>query len=362
MADFRINQSTPTLPIAQPQPNMIDSLTQGLGTGMNLGFQARQQQQLKEEMELKKKEADDRAFDSFTTSILALNKIPSKLRPDYFKAVVVPKAQQVGYDFDPNSYDKSDDDFVEQAVQLIESFQKSPELVSRDDVRGGLHILTLKASQSGDDEQSNRLMELSKQYEPPKKSSFMRPVSSRVTEDGKPIFWDSGVGSYMTTNDAGEPEPYTGRQLPASQNPTGGAETQLRDVLQQRGLVDGAMKKLTDDKVGLIDKKWKTIGSYVDESTDPDAIYFRSLIELANTVVRHQFYGATLTNNEQAAFKEIAANRDLSPKAFKAQISAMKFAFDKMEDSIYSASEAANRPFNKPKKGGANDDPMGILK
>lgn len=125
------------------------------------------------------------------------------------------------------------------------------------------------------------------------------------------------------------------------------------------------MKKLTDDKVGFIDKKFKTIGAYVDGSTDADAIYFRSLIELANTVIRNSYYGATLTNNEQAAFKEIAANRNMSPTAFKAQIKAMQFAFDKVEDSIYSASSAANRPFNNRPKGGgggANDDPMGILK
>ncbi len=84
----------------------------------------------------------------------------------------------------------------------------------------------------------------------------------------------------------------------------------------------------------------------MDQSTDPEAVYFRSLTELANTMIRYQYYGATLTNNEQKAFSQIAANRDLSVPAFMAQVKAMNYAMKKVEDSIYSSSAAANRPFS----------------
>lgn len=359
MPDFRINPSTTPLPVPQAQPNMIDSLTQGLGTGVSLGFQARQLAMQQQEMEMKRQQQEnanaEKALGYLTDSKYS-KFLSGDTKTRLFKENVVPflnKTYNLG--IDPNSIEHNgeDDGDFEKILQLVKQ-KADPSIIQAEWLR------FVKGSQPEDapliKEMSSTLF--------PKKSSFARPVSSRVTEDGRPLFWDSGVGSYMANNaETGEAEPYTGRQLPAPQNPTGGAESQLRDVLQQRGLVDGAMKKLTDDKIGLIDKKWKTIGSYVDESTDPDAIYFRSLVELANTVVRHKYYGATLTNNEQAAFKEIAANRNLSPKAFRAQIGAMRYAFDKMEESIYSASEAANRPFsNRPKKGGAADDPMGILK
>lgn len=358
MPDLRISTQAPNLPIAQAQPNMIDSLTQGLGTGVSLGFQARQLAMQQQEMEMKRQQQEqanaEKALGYLTDSKFS-KFLSGETKTRLFRENVVPflnRSYNLG--IDPNSIEdngKEDGDF-EKVLNLVKN-KADPSIVQAE---------WLRFVKSSEPEDAPLIKQMGESLFP-KKSSFMRPVPSRVTEDGRSLFWDSGVGSYMTTNDAGEPEPYNGRLIPAPQNPTGGAETQLRDVLQQRGLVDGAMKKLTDDKIGLIDKRWKTIGSYVDESTDPDAIYFRSLIELANTVVRHQYYGATLTNNEQAAFKDIAANRNLSPKAFKAQIGAMKYAFDKMEESIYSASEAANRPFNnRRKKDAENDDPMGILK
>lgn len=54
MPDLRISTSMPNLPIAQPQPNAIDALTQGLGTGVSLGFQARQLAMQQQEMEAKR--------------------------------------------------------------------------------------------------------------------------------------------------------------------------------------------------------------------------------------------------------------------------------------------------------------------
>lgn len=359
MADLRINPSFQPLPIASPQPNAIDALSQGAQQGISLGFAAQQMQIQRQEAKAKRQQQEnanaEKALGYLTDSKYS-KFLSGDTKTRLFRENVVPflnKTYNLG--IDPSSIEndgKEDGDF-EKILQLVKN-KAEPSIIQSE---------WLRFVKSSEPEDAPLIKQMGESLFP-KRSSFARPVSSRVTEDGRPLFWDSGVGSYMTNNvETGEAEPYTGRQLPAAQNPTGGAESQLRDVLQQRGLVDGAMKKLTDDKIGLIDKRFKTIGSYVDESTDPDAIYFRSLVELANTVVRHQYYGATLTNNEQAAFKEIAANRNLSPKAFKAQISAMKFAFDKMEDSIYTASESANRPFsNRPKKGGGQDDPLGILK
>lgn len=360
MADFRINQSTPTLPVAQPQPNFVDALSGGLQTGMSLGFARQQMIAQQQEMEAKRKQQEaanaEKALGYLTDSKYS-KFLSGDTKTRLFRDNVVPFLNEnYNLNIDPSQIEddgKEDGDF-EKILQLVKN-KAEPSIIQAE---------WLRFVKGSEPEDAPLIKQMGESLFP-KKSSFMRPISSRVTEDGRPLFWDSGAGSYMANNpETGEPEPYTGRQLPASQNPTGAAETQLRDVLQQRGLVDGAMKKLTDDKVGLIDKRFKTIGSYVDESTDPDAIYFRSLIELANTVIRNSYYGATLTNNEQAAFKDIAANRNLSPAAFKAQVKAMQFAFDKVEDSIYAASAAANRPFpSKPGKGGGQDnDPMGILK
>lgn len=358
MPDFRINQSTPTLPVPQAQPNMIDALSGGLQTGVGLGFAARQAAIQQQELEAKrqKQEQDnaDKALMYLTDSKYS-KFLSSDTKTRLFRENVVPvlnKTYNLGIDPDSIEDDGQEDGDFEKVLNLVKN-KADPSIIQAE---------WLRFVKSSEPEDAPLIRQMGESLFP-RKSGFMRPISSRVTEDGKPLFWDSGSSSYMTYGDNGEPEPYTGKHIPAPQNPTGGAETQLRDVLQQRGLVDGAMKKLTDDKVGLIDKRFKTIGSYVDESTDPDAIYFRSLIELANTVIRNSYYGATLTNNEQAAFKDIAANRNLSPKAFKAQVKAMQYAFDKVEESIYAASEAANRPFpNRPRRGGANDDPMGILK
>lgn len=360
MPDFRINQSTPTLPVPQAQPNMIDALSGGLQGGMSLGFAARQAQMQQQEMEMKRKQQEtanaEKALGYLTDSKYS-KFLSGETKTRLFRDNVVPFLNEnYNLNIDASQIEdngQEDGDF-EKILQLVKN-KAEPSIIQSE---------WLRFVKNSEPEDAPLIKQMGESLFP-KKSGFMRPIS-RVTLDGRPLYWDSSAESYMAHNaETGEPEPYTDRQMPAPQNPTGGAETQLRDVLQQRGLVDGAMKKLTDDKVGLIDKRFKTIGSYVDESTDPDAIYFRSLIELANTVVRHQYYGATLTNNEQEAFRQIAANRDLSPSAFKAQIKAMTFAFDKMEDSIYSASAAANRPFaNRPRKGGggAQDDPMGILK
>lgn len=347
MPDFRINQSTPTLPIAQPQPNAIDALSQGLSGGMSLGFAARQAALQQQEFEMKKQQAEQANADK-ALSYLTDNKFSKFLSSDtktkLFKQNVVPylnKNYNLGINPDDIEHDGKEDGEFENLLNLVKNKADSSVVQAE----------WLRYMKNASPEQAPLLKEMTGVMFP-KKSNFLRPIQSRVTDEGKPLFWDSGASSYMTFNDAGEPEPYTGQQFPAPQNPSSGAETQLRSVIQQRGLVNEALAKLTPDKVGFIDKKFKTIGSYVDESTDPEAIYFRSIIELANTVVRNQYYGATLTNNEQRAFQDIAANRNLSPKAFKSQIDAMKFAFDKIEDSTRSASAQSNRPFMTGRGGG----------
>lgn len=187
--------------------------------------------------------------------------------------------------------------------------------------------------------------------------AFARQVPGRVTDKGYPLFFDPETEQYQYRDpSSGETVPYLGQQYPAMANPSASAENELRDVYQQRGLTDEALSVLTPDKVGVIDKRFKSVGAYVDKSTDPEAIYFRSLIELANTVIRKNFYGATLTNNEQAAFKDIAANRSLSPSAFRAQVRAMQFAFNKLENAIRKSSGEANRPFRTPNVSSDNSD------
>jgi hypothetical protein len=356
MADLRINPQMPQLPIAQPQPNSVDSLTSGLGTGIGLGFQAQQLAMQKQEMEMKRQQQETANAEK-ALSYLTDNKfskfLSKETKTTLFRDNVVPFLNKnYNLNIDPASIDndgEEDGDF-EKILNLVKQ-KADPSIIQSE---------WLRFVKNSEPEDAPLIRQMGDNLFP-KKSSFMRPVS-RVTDKGEPLYFVAGEG-YMKTGADGEPEPYTGKQYAPSQNPTGQTEGQLREVLQQRGLVDGAMKKLTDDKIGLIDKRYKTIGSYVDDSTDSDAIYFRSLIELANTVIRNNYYGATLTNNEQAAFKDIAANRNLSPKSFRAQVKAMQYAFDKVEDSIYTASEAANRPFqNKPRStgGGGNKDISGM--
>lgn len=234
-----------------------------------------------------------------------------------------------------------------------------PDDISFSDVQSaldqGIKILESNASQDMKRQAFASLMLRASEDEAPRiksaaemaiKKHGISRQTGKVTDSGLPIYWSPESEEFSYTDPTtGESVPYRGVQYPPMQNPSVSAETQMREVFSQKSLLDESIKNLTPDKVGLIDKKFKTVGAYVDNSTDPEAIYFRSITELANTVIRNNFYGATLTPNELRAFSEIAANRNLSPKAFSAQVKAMKFSFDRIEDSIRKAAALSNRPF-----------------
>jgi hypothetical protein len=354
--NFRTNVPAPNVNFnPTPQANPLDAIMQGYQTGQTLGLRQRQQDMLEQERAQKKELMEQQAADKAIEYLLnpKYSKFLAKeTKTDLYKQHVVPllnKTYSLGINPDSIEHDGNDtNDDLDNLLNLHKN-KADPSIIKNEYLR----ILS-KASE----EELPLLREVGKNIQA-RESTFKRPMN-RVSENGNPLFWDSKNESFMEIDpETKESIPYFGKNYPQSQNPSSGAEKELRDVYQQRGLIDEASKYLTDDKIGLIDRQYKNIGAYIDNSTDPDAIYFRSIIELANTVMRNNFYGATLTNNEQKAFSEIAANRNLSMPAFKAQVQAMKISFNKLEDAITSSSERVNRPVRNLKSD-QKSDPMDL--
>lgn len=191
--------------------------------------------------------------------------------------------------------------------------------------------------------------------------------TGRVTKDGLPVFFDPAIRSYAYADSAtGTSVPYREQTFAPSGNPSSGSETKLADIFQQRSIVDESLKVMSPELVGPLDRAYKNVGAYMDESTDPQALYFKSLTEMANTVIRNGYYGATLTNNEKKAFEDIALTRSLSPSAFAAKARGLQSSFNKMEGGIRRAADAANRPFrdapSSSSSGAQDNDPLGLFK
>lgn len=188
-----------------------------------------------------------------------------------------------------------------------------------------------------------------KQLESASKVSFEKQgiarQTGRVTKDGLPVSFVPGMGYAYNDPATGEYTPYNEPTFAPSGNPSAGAETRLSEIYQQRFIVDEALDLLSPEAVGLLDRAYKNVGAYMDESSDPAALQFKSLTEMANTVIRNGYYGATLTNNEKKAFEDIALNRNLSPTAYLAKAKGLQTSFKKMEKGIRMAAQAANRPF-----------------
>lgn len=168
MPDFRINQSTPTLPTPQAQPNAIDALNAGLQNGSSLGFKAKamaiEQQRNDQLAKQADQEQKDKDFNAFTNSIQAIHKLPGSIRSEYWDGIVVPQAQKLGLPLSPGWDAKTDDPVLEEANQLIDAHLKHPDKVKAEDVMGGLHLLALKASKSGDEGNQKTLMDLAREY------------------------------------------------------------------------------------------------------------------------------------------------------------------------------------------------------
>lgn len=359
-----------------PQPmggNPLDLLTQGanLGLGLQRGALA-QQESARQEQELQmRRDAEEQARAEKGIAALTDPKIANNISDHSYerilKEAVIPSLNKTyGFDIKPEdvTIDESLREGTDKILKLVQA--KAPADVIKNEYQ------QLLLSHSG--RRAKEDLPILKEFGDTLGLGTMqnpKQVPGRVTDKGLPLFFDP-VAQGFAYNDpsTGEKTPYNGPQYPAQANPSSGSEAKLAEIKQQRSLVDESLAMLTPDKVGNLDRAYKTIGSYIDESTDPEAIYFKSITEMANTIIRNNYYGATLTGNEKAAFQDIALNRALSPSAFRAKVKALQFSFNKMEGGIRDAAAASNRPFRDGggsagrDTGGtdSNADPMGLFK
>lgn len=186
---------------------------------------------------------------------------------------------------------------------------------------------------------------MSSQLEKPRKTVEWRSLG-RVTDKGFPLYmnpYDETAGRFFFDTEGNKVQ-YNQPDYPPTGNPSSGTESKLAEIYNQQSLYDGAMEYITPDKVGILNQKFKTIGAYLDDYTDPDAVHFQSLIDMADTLRRNQYYGASLTDSEKSAFRDISGNRNLSLPAFLARVDSIRSAFGRMEDGIRRASSESNRP------------------
>lgn len=327
---------------SNPFQPMVEGINLGFGIQQQLREQQKFQQEIKQREEEKKILAAERRGRNFNDALTLLKDrkfreaFPTEMKDQVIREKIAPYLiQDLGIEVDKSMKFADLESVLDQGIKIFES--SAP----MDMKKQAVAKLMLRAEP-----------EEQKQLQGAANLAFGRGGIARqtgkVTDTGLPLFFNPDTKEYAYNDpETGEPVPYRGIPYPPPQNPSAGAETDLREVFTQRSLVNESLNKLTDDKIGLIDKRFKTIGAYIEESSDPEAIYFRSITELANTIIRKNFYGATLTDNEQKAFSQIAANRDLSPSAFRAQLKAMKFSFDKIERGIKEASGQVNRPFRE---------------
>lgn len=363
----------------QPQQNWADALSAGITSGANLGFgiqraQLAQQENARQEQELQmRKDAEEQARAEKGIAALTDPKITNNISDATYgkilKDAVIPRLNKTyGFDINPNDIEM-DEGLREATGKILKLVQAG---ASKDIIKNEYQQVLLNMSGRKSKDELPILKEFGDTLGiGATAGGGVKQVPGRVTDQGLPVFFDSSTSSYMYKDpNTQESVPYAGQLYPAATNPSTGAEASLRQIKQQKSLVDEAVKMVTPDKVGALDRAYNNVGAYMDSSTDPEAVYFKSISEMANTIIRNDYYGATLTNNEKGAFMDIALNRQLSPSAFLAKAKALQFSFDKMEQGTRGASAAANRPFRDGggsagrDTGGtdSNADPMGLFK
>lgn len=336
-----------------PQPmggNPLDLLTQGanLGLGLQRGALA-QQESARQEQELQmRKDAEEQARAEKGIAALTDPKITNNISDATYgkilKDAVIPRLNKTyGFDINPNDIEM-DEGLREATGKILKLVQAG---ASKDIIKNEYQQVLLNMSGRKSKDELPILKEFGDTLGISGTAGGQtKQVPGRVTDKGLPVMFDSSIQEYMYRDpQSGELATYRGELFPAQANPSSGSEAKLAEIKQQRSLVDESLAMLTPDKVGNLDRAYNTIGAYMDQSTDPEATYFKSITEMANTIIRNNYYGATLTGNEKAAFQDIALNRALSPSAFRAKVKALQFSFNKMEGGIRDAAAASNRPF-----------------
>jgi len=226
MAEYPL--PNPSLPFGQQaispvaQTNPLQSLTQGGVQGFSLGLQARQQAMLQEQqqrqaieqqarMELAQKEERRKTFDDFTKSISTLHAMPESIRPQIWDNMVYPKAKELGINVSPGYDNLSDHPFTEKVIKVLDYHKKDPKNFPLDDTLGAIHLLSLTASEQGQQDTSKTLMDIAKEMQP-KESPYSdqaeanrktRETQFNVTEAGKfqaAVTGNEGVRKVMAIN------------------------------------------------------------------------------------------------------------------------------------------------------------------
>ncbi len=333
-----------------PEPAYGSNPFEPVQQGINLGLGLQREQRAGQEFEMQKRLQEEerkireveRRNKSFQEGIGLLKDkkflagFPTELKNEVIRKKIAPYlTQDLGLPMDDSVTFKDVEPIMNEAINVFES--SAPEDMKRQAL--------MKLMARADPEERKEIKEIA-EFGLRKKAGGAKQVPGRVTDTGLPLFFDSELRQFGF-NDPSTQEftPYFGQQFPAQANPSTGAETELREIKRQRSLGSKIISLMTPDKLGVIDKRFKSIGNYFENSTDVEAEQFKTIASIADTIARNNFYGATLTDNEQRAFQDIAYNRNLSPSAFVARVRTVVSAQDELEEALRSAASAANRPF-----------------
>ena len=333
-----------------PEPAYGSNSFEPVQQGINLGLGLQREQRAGQEFEMQKRLQEEerkireveRRNKSFQEGIGLLKDkkflagFPTELKNEVIRKKIAPYlTQDLGLPMDDSVTFKDVEPIMNEAINVFES--SAPDDMKRQAL--------MKLMARADPEERKDIREIA-EFGLKKRGGIAKQVPGKVTDTGLPLFFDSDLRQFgFNDPSSGEFMPYFGQQFPAQANPSSGSETELREIKRQRSLGSKVLKLMTPDKVGVIDKKFKTIGNYFENSTDIEAEQFKTFVSIADTIARNNFYGATLTDNEQAAFQDIAYNRNLSPSAFIARVRTVVSAQDELEEALRSAASAANRPF-----------------
>lgn len=164
-----------------------------------------------------------------------------------------------------------------------------------------------------------------------------------TTPDGRPLTRNDVEGVTYATNPDGSKEPWSKGIMPKLENPGEATTNKVQFVAETRANLKDAITQFDPSYVGLIDKRYKSLASYLEETTDPKAEEFRALIEEINIAKRHEMFGSALTESERKSFSDIALDRNLSASAFLARLKSLERKLGNKEKAMLKATKATGK-------------------
>lgn len=174
-----------------------------------------------------------------------------------------------------------------------------------------------------------------------------REEYSGTDNDGNPVFRNPVEGIAYTKDAKGNPVPYNGAIMPKLQNPSDATGDKVQFITETRLNLKDAIDQFDPKFVGLIDKQYKDIGAFLENSTDPKAEKFRALIEEINITKRHELFGSALTESEKKSFRDISLDRNLSGSAFIARLKSLERKLSNKERALEKSSRVTGKVLRK---------------